>query len=87
MPDAGVGEAILIGSLLSAGVAVAGQTILKPKMPGIPSAGVNPGGVPNANDAQVLAAAQRQRAMQRRSLDTLRIDPSAAGVGIQIPGQ
>lgn len=88
MPDAGIGEAILISSLIGGAATIAGQTILKPKMLSIPDSGKDPGGVPSATQAQADAAAIRQRALQRRTLESFQIDAPAqagTGTGIQIP--
>lgn len=85
MPDAGIAESLIIGALVSAaGTAAIGQ-ITKPKTPNAPSPGPKPPGIPDANQAAADTAAIRQRQLQRRTLDSLRIDPAAASYGIQVP--
>lgn len=84
MPDGGITEAIIIGGLLTAGT-VATQAYMQGQAPKPPSPGKDPGAIPSANQAQSDASALRQRALQRRSLDSLRIDPVATGTGLQVP--
>ena len=80
------GTALLIGAALTAGTTLIAQS-MKPDAPGVPSPGPPAPGVPGADRAAADAAAIRLRARQRRTLESLRIDPAAAGsAGIQIPG-
>lgn len=84
MPDGGVLETILIGTLLTTATTVISES-LKPGMPKVPSPGANPnpGGIPSADQAALKA-----RLRARRGLDSLRIDPASGGVptGLQVPG-